>query len=498
MTTTLNPILLKELRQAVRSRFVSGALLVFLLALLVIVAVVLLVNQGRAVSNPSAIFSMGSGVAAGVYISLALVALLFLPAFTGIRLVFERNGEQLDLQYATTLEPARIIDGKMLACGAVFLQFAGVALPFLVLSFMLRGVNLGGVLLAFGFLAFATAWINYLALLVALLPLNRIWRALFGLALAGFLLQHVFLVIGFSMSVFLDGSLDMDKDFWTGCAFTTGGGIVLCAVLRVVAISFLMPPAANRARPIRACLTVFWVLWAFLTAGLAWLNKDADIAYAWIIPGTIIACFAIVMAASESPGYPRRIRREIPAGPRRVLAFPFFSGAPSGVAWALGLAAVTLGIGLVMEAIRAHPLSGAVCSGCGKIHGSSASDENIAARALLAFLVIAGHAFTVRLLWRYGLRRYLDHTLLWVIVLLFVAVGGLLPLLAQIGAEPSKTGEGLWNFGSVLAAFFDDVKLRPLLSATGLWVLLASLPFLADFGRELRDFRRLEPEPPAA
>lgn len=499
MNTALNPILLKELRQAVRSRFVSGALLFFLLGLLSVVAIVLLVNQERAVRNPTALFEMGSGAAIGVYIALATVGLLFLPAYTGIRMAFERGGEQLDLQYATTLAPARVVDGKMLACGAVFLQFAGVSLPFLVLSFMLRGVNLPGILLAFGFLTCATAWINYLALFTALLPLNRLLRILFALALAAFICFHLFLVITFSLEVLLEESFQIDwrdKDFWSATGFIAGATFTVCAMLRILSVSFLMPAASNRARPIRAWLTGFWILWGLLTAALAWLQREPDAFYAWILPFTVVAAVALVLAAAENPGYPRRVRREIPSESFRRLAFPFFSGAPSGVAWSFGIAAVTLGMGFGLEWATDFGI-GAVCPNCGVPHDSGADSFELTSRALLGFLVVAGHAFTVRLLWRHWLHRVVQHGQLWALVLLSIAAGGLLPLLAQIGSEPEMTGRGLWQFGSLSAVFYEKVPLRPLLLKTGLWVLLAGFPFLRDFIRELRDFRRPAPGAPA-
>ena len=67
MTHALNPILLKELRQAVRSRFVSGALLFFLFSLLAVVAGVLLSPERRAFAKP------------WIWLGGALAGLVFLP-----------------------------------------------------------------------------------------------------------------------------------------------------------------------------------------------------------------------------------------------------------------------------------------------------------------------------------------------------------------------------------------------------------------------------------
>ena len=109
----LNPIVVKELRQAVRSWAVTGMLLLFLIILFV-VSVAFLVFQSFDV-DPDV--RLGGAMFSVFVCILAVASIFFIPLYVGVRVAAERLENNPDLFYISTLSPARIILGKFL-CGA--------------------------------------------------------------------------------------------------------------------------------------------------------------------------------------------------------------------------------------------------------------------------------------------------------------------------------------------------------------------------------------------
>jgi hypothetical protein len=123
----LNPILVKELRQAVRSWAVTGVLLLFLTALFIISLGFLVFqsfNVDPDVQLGGQMFSWFSGI-------LAVASVFFIPLYMGVRVAAERQENNPDLFYVSTLSPARIILGKFL-CGAYMaVLFFSACMPFM-------------------------------------------------------------------------------------------------------------------------------------------------------------------------------------------------------------------------------------------------------------------------------------------------------------------------------------------------------------------------------
>jgi ABC-type transport system involved in multi-copper enzyme maturation permease subunit len=107
----LNPVVIKELRQAVRNWSVTGMLLLFL-TVLYCTALTFLISHsfdtGGVQSLGAQIFQVFTAILTGA-------SLLFIPLYVGVRLAAERQDSNLDLLYITTLSPGQIIRGKFLA-----------------------------------------------------------------------------------------------------------------------------------------------------------------------------------------------------------------------------------------------------------------------------------------------------------------------------------------------------------------------------------------------
>ncbi len=128
----LSPMLVKELRQGVRTRvFVSLFILLQVLMLLDISLTLLVAAHGESTSAGTAFF----------WIMVGLPVLLVLPV-NGMNAVSgEIKANTLELTFLTRLTASRIILGKWLAIFAQSLLLVCAVLPYLVLRYFVGGVN---------------------------------------------------------------------------------------------------------------------------------------------------------------------------------------------------------------------------------------------------------------------------------------------------------------------------------------------------------------------
>ncbi len=170
----LNPIVIKELRQAVRSWAVTGMLLLFLIVLF-ITSLGFLVTQSFDVDEN---MQLGGTMFSAFMVILAGASVFFIPLYVGVRVAAERQENNPDLLYVSTLSPARIIRGKFL-CGAYMaLLFFSACMPFMAFTNLLRGVDLPTVFFILFYLFLVVCAANMIAIFFACLPMSRPFKIL--------------------------------------------------------------------------------------------------------------------------------------------------------------------------------------------------------------------------------------------------------------------------------------------------------------------------------
>src|SRR5262245_48579825 len=92
LSDRLNPIVVKELRQAVQSRFVIAPLMTLLSIQIVAIGIYLLTSGGSLLS-----FDAGRNVFLILFAILQGVGMLFVPLYTAVRLAAERSDTNVDL-----------------------------------------------------------------------------------------------------------------------------------------------------------------------------------------------------------------------------------------------------------------------------------------------------------------------------------------------------------------------------------------------------------------
>jgi len=190
-----NPILIKELRQAVRSHILSGVLML-LLVMLFIGGVVTLagqsVLQGEAAGTARNMFDAFLAV-------LAVGNLVIIPLYTGVRVAIEQY--QSDMILYTPLPVTKLVQGKFLGGAYLAGLFYSVCMPFMTFCLLLRGLDwltIQFVLLA---LFAATCVAIIAAIAVAVSPFPVVLKLFLGTAFAGGLVLVCWLLVGFLFGV---------------------------------------------------------------------------------------------------------------------------------------------------------------------------------------------------------------------------------------------------------------------------------------------------------
>ena len=250
----MNPIVVKELRQAVRSRFVAGVLLLFLAIELFGIGMILLTTSSR--HNNLVNYHVGRDMFHFLYIALSTACLLFVPAYAGIRLAIERWDNNLDLLYITTIKPQAVVRGKLFAATVITLLLFSAATPFMSLSYLLRGVDIPSIFVAMGFMFLIVIAVTEIALFLACIPTSRAFKVLLGLAAAGGLFSTLMTAnfAGWALIRSGTGSSMKTSEFWIGAISVIGGVILGVGLLQHLAVALISPSSSNRARPVRILL----------------------------------------------------------------------------------------------------------------------------------------------------------------------------------------------------------------------------------------------------
>ena len=340
----VNPILVRELLQALNGRAFLATLT---LSLFVIVLVALSSTSDADLSRPT-----GGRAFVLALRALTPVLLFLLPFRAFLSMRQEVAPGTLEHLLLSRLTPGRIVRGKLLAGCVEFGLFLSVFAPLLALTYLLRGIDIPTIalMLALAFLGAFTAT----TLAVAMGALSR-WpagRALPLVVLAlGLAVTTVGLVGSMPQIVWSVALLPQQKeavDALIAVLLPIGLG---CVLLSLVACAALAHPYENRSTTFRAFAI------GSLLIGIAWMTYFATryrstgfirIGVAEYVPVFVAMCTLPLIpfwlfAVTEEEAFSPRTRTTVPR--RRVLALlaaPFLPGGGRGMLFTLLLAGVAI------------------------------------------------------------------------------------------------------------------------------------------------------------
>jgi hypothetical protein len=341
----LNPVVVRELRQAVQSRLVAVTLLVFL-ALQLLVLGIALGSQVWTQAVESTDFRAGRTVFMILQGVMLATCMLLVPAYAGVRLALERSDTNVDLLFISTLKPRKIIAGKCIAAVTLILLIFSACAPFLTFSYLLRGLDIPTVLsvLGFDFLSVLTA--TQVFLFLAAVPTNRWAKGMLLLAgLVGLLLLLWGSVMLTGMWLFEGGPpLRYESwEFWSAVASMVGVVLAILGLFFTWSVALVTPPSANRAMGPRLYALGLWAASGVLAAVWAARIEHNGPVYTWVIGAVTLWMLQGLIAANEREEWGPRVARTIPRRWwLRVPAFLLYSGSAGGLLLAAGAVAATI------------------------------------------------------------------------------------------------------------------------------------------------------------
>ena len=243
----LNPIVVKELRQAVQGRFVVGVLILFLT-----ISVATMWMKIMSVDPEAIDADTGRSAFFILWGLLMFTGLVFIPGYTGFRFMNECTEENADLMFITTLKPGAIIRGKFVSAVVLAILIYSACMPFITLTYLLRGIDLLSIFLLLGFSLFMVLCGIQSLIFMACLPISRNLKTLLlagslfgmmiftGTAIGG---MRFNLVCGF-------GGRMTSWNFWAPVLSVLAGIIMGMGLLYVLSVALIKSPSANPALPI--------------------------------------------------------------------------------------------------------------------------------------------------------------------------------------------------------------------------------------------------------
>ncbi len=326
----INPVAVKEFRQAVQSRWVSTIFLLFLLLNLGIVGGYLILSPDAATS-----INGGKNIFMALESILFFTCIGFVPLYAGIRLSLERNDTNIDLFFVTTITPGAIVRGKYLTAMALTLLIYSACMPFMILTYLLRGIDLPTIfaVLAIGFMV--CAGVNAMGIFAGSVSGSWFLRGLVAAGMLIFLfMTAVMFIQSVSAAIMMGWGLFGVTTTWTTIGTALLFEALAIGLLYVLAVALLSPKPSNRMLVPRLYITGTWLVVGVVAAIWSYTQTSADPIIGWVVYGTFGFTVMMVASLGERDSWSTRVKRIIPRNLLlRFVAFLFYSGSAGGIIW---------------------------------------------------------------------------------------------------------------------------------------------------------------------
>jgi len=357
----LNPILVKETRQALKSRqfvITFGLLLICCWAWSIL---------GLWVMGPEVSYGVrGSEMLLGYYVILAFPLLVVVPFGAYRSLASEQEDHTFELLWITSLRPRQIITGKLGSAVLQMVIYLSAISPCLAFTYMLRGVSLPSILFLLVYTVFASVGLSLIGLLIGTLSTEKHIQILLSvLSVLGLFLcfwTACWMAVGEEMFFQLPYA---DVEFWqVNAAMLTAYGAYF-ALAMAAAVARITFAADNRSTPLRTVMLAQQVLF---TGWMAYgCLQEWNLVYTpWLLMTMIFVGMHWYGMGSfmvgESPELSLRVRRQLPQSFLGRLFLTWFNPGPAtgyvfAVAGLLGALAITcLAVG-AWELLAVRPAS---------------------------------------------------------------------------------------------------------------------------------------------
>jgi hypothetical protein len=305
----LNPILVKETRQALKSwQFTLTFVLLLVTCWIVTIG-------GVAWIGPSIYYAAAGGsLLLAYYAILAALLIVFVPYFAFRSLAEEREDNTYEMLSITTLRPRQIISGKLGSAVAQMLVFFSAITPCLAFTYLLRGVDVPTIVMLLVYSFFASLGLSLVGLLIAALPVQRFGQMFIAVGFIALLLGALWLAVltGYELIAFgyryVSGS-----GFWIGnlafaTVYVTTFALAFYATTGLISFS-----SENRSTPLRLIMLIQQTAWiGWMTYAWVDIRFDMDMLFAMVMVAGSYWYIMGTMLTGERPQMSQRARRQLP------------------------------------------------------------------------------------------------------------------------------------------------------------------------------------------
>ncbi|MEO9934994.1 ABC transporter permease [Rhodopirellula bahusiensis] len=354
----LNPILIKETRQALKSRQFVVTFSVLLIAAFAWTVIGSLMLMPQIYTSPSA-----PRLLIGYYFVLAVPMLLIVPLAAYRSLEAEIDDGTLELLSITSLSAWQIVMGKLASASLQMMLYLITLFPCVAYAYTLRGIDLPTVGLIMAMLIASGLLLTVVALSFAPLARGRTGRISTLLVVLMVLMLCEYLVGAAAVALILYGNPLAAG--WTTFIFVASllTAICLSHLLLTTTAAQLTPESENRSSGIRwSILVLTATLIGLATFAMEWNpGDDQEGLILWFPVGLILAGVwtgAGAMMAAESSSLTPRIQRELPGNFLSRLTLTFLTPGPAtGLVFA-SLGSILVASVLMLAAYRAESIVG--------------------------------------------------------------------------------------------------------------------------------------------
>jgi hypothetical protein len=339
-----NPILVKETRQALKSRQ-------FVITFMLLLAASWLISAfGMLLGGPQIEFgAVGTEFFRFYYLVLAFAVIVIVPFGAYRSLLAEREQATYELLSITTLSPRQIVWGKLLSAGVqLFILYSAIT-PFIAFTSLLQGFELLTVMFLLVATMLVSLLLSMLALMISSLVRHRFWQAICTTSLLVGLVGAFWITLVSTETTWDPTS----TGFWWGLAVAGAVAASFFALFQQIAQSQLTFESDNRTTGIRlACSAQFALIWGggvvMMTSGSGastpsdWTSVISTCA----VLSAVLWSAAGLFMVTEPNLLSRRIERRLPAGPLwRLLTAPLLPGGSRGYLFVLAHLLAAVGAG---------------------------------------------------------------------------------------------------------------------------------------------------------
>ena len=260
VTERMNPIVVKEIRQSLKSRNFAVS---FGLTLIVAVAWTI---ASISILMPRILYLPGGVPLLYGFMGILTIPLMVLiPAGAFLSLSVEKQDSTFDLLSISSLSAIQIVYGKMASAMVQMVLYISALAPCIVLTYLMRGVSLSQILMLIILTIIISIAETALALLLAAIAKTSLLQAFVGIMMLAALIFGAFLWVAFTINASeIFGTMPLEA-YSVLMASMTCVAFAIALALRAAAAAIDFP-SENHSTPLRlrifglVALVFFWIL----------------------------------------------------------------------------------------------------------------------------------------------------------------------------------------------------------------------------------------------